>query len=144
MVFGKLSRFGGKLFGSDSSATENTEIVTRALKVHGLEEYRETTIEVERLKKLIEEAPSRLQKRDNEELLSRYICRQDALRGAAVVLAQQLADEETPKIYEEFSISASDRSKVSSGITDPRQCPAHELARYFVEEAQSDFVMGRI
>ncbi len=140
VVFAKFS----KLFGSDDDSPDDREIVTRALNVHGLEEYRETTTEVERLKQAIDEAPTRMQKRDHEDLLVRYICRQNALRSAAVVLAKKLDASDSPKIYEDFAITDKDRSKVSSGMTDPHQCPAHELARYFIEEAQNDFVMGRV
>jgi len=144
MVFRKLSALGSKVFGGGNSVDENREIVTRAVSVLSLEEYRETTIEVDRLIGAIEEAPTKLQKRESEELLTRYICRQDALRSAAVVLAGQLDATETPKIFADFAITDKDCAKVSSGITDPRQCPAHELARYFVEEAQNDYVMGRV
>ena len=143
MVFKKLSALGGKVFGGGNSSDENKEIVSRALNVHGLEEYRETTIEVERLIEAIDNAPTRLQKREHEELLSRFVCRQDALRSAAVVLASQLDKNDTTETYKNFAITEKDQSKVSSGITDPRQCPAHELARYFIEEAQNDFIMGR-
>ncbi len=143
MVFNKLSKIGNKLFGGSEESDESPEIVSRALRVHGLEEYLETTIEVERIKEAIENAPTRLQKRENEELLSRYTCRQNALRSAAVVLASKLDANESPQIFRDFAITETDRSKVSSGLTDPRQCPAHELARYFIEEAQNDFVMGR-
>ncbi len=143
MVFKKLSALGGKVFGGGNSSDENTEIVSRALNFHGLEEYRETTVEVDRILEAIDSAPTRLQKREHEELLSRFICRQDALRSAAVVLASQLDANDAPETYKNFSITEKDRSKVSSGITDPRQCPAHELARYFIEEAQNDFIMGR-
>ncbi len=143
MVFKKLSALGSKVFGGGNSDDENREIVSRAVNVLGLEEYRETTIEVDRLMGAIEKAPTKLQKRESEELLSRYICRQDALRSAAVVLAGQLDATESPRIFDEFAITDKDRAKVSSGLTDPRQCPAHELARYFIEEAQNDFVMGR-
>ena len=143
MVFKKLSAIGSKVFGGGNSSDENTEIVSRALNVLGLEEYRETTVEVDRLIEAIDSAPTRLQKREHEELLSRFICRQDALRGAAVVLASQLDANNATETYKTFAITDKDKSKVSSGITDPRQCPAHELARYFIEEAQNDFIMGR-
>ena len=127
MVFKAIT----KMFGGREKDDESREIIVRALNHHGLEEYRETTMEVERIKAAIEAAPTRMQKRENEELLNRYRCRQNALRSAAVVLASRLDIAESPKIYQDFA------------ITDPRQCPAHELARYFIEEAQNDFIMGR-
>ena len=139
MAFKKLFQF----FGGADEAQNTHEIVQRALNVHGLEEYRETSVEVKRLKKAIKKAPSKMLKREHKELLSRYECRQRALRGAAVVLAAQLNDDESEKVYRDFSITEKDCAKVSSGLTDPRQCPAHELARYFIEESQNDFVMAR-
>ena len=139
MVFNKIS----KLFGGGESESESREIIVRALNVHGLEEYRETTQEVERIQDAIDNAPTRMQKRENEELLNRYRCRQNALRSAAVVLASRLDVADSPKIYQDFAITEQDQAKVSSGMTDPRQCPAHELARFFIEEAQNDVVMGR-
>ena len=138
MAFGKFFKF----FNGGEEANDNTEIVKRALNVHGLDEYRETAVEVKRLKKAIKKSNSKLQKREHKDLLERYECRQRALRGAAVVLAAQLGEEESKEAYQEFSISDKDRSKVTSGITDPRQCPAHELARFFLEESQNDFVMA--
>ncbi len=132
-----------KLFGGETEPQEDIEIVKRALKVHGLEEYRETAVEVKRLKKAIKKSSTKLKKREHKEMLSRYECRQRALRGAAVVLAAQLDSNESDAAYRDFAITDEDRSKVTSGITDPRQCPAHELARYFMEESQNDFVMAR-
>ena len=132
-----------KLFGGEADTQGDIEIVKRALTVHGLEEYRETAVEVKRLKKAIKKSSTKLKKREHKEMLSRYECRQRALRGAAVVLAAQLDSNESDAAYRDFAITEEDRSKVTSGITDPRQCPAHELARYFMEESQNDFVMAR-
>ena len=142
MVFKMISGLGSKMFGGDGK-DENKAVITRALKVHGLDEYRETTEELERLQVAVDTAQTRMQKREFEEQLNRHRCRQDALRSAAVVLGNRLAGESNAEIFAAFAITDKDRAKVSSGLTDPRQCPAHELARFLIEEAQSDFVTGR-
>ena len=57
MVFKKLS----SLFGSDG-ADEQTMVAMRALTFHGLNEYNETTTELDRLQQVYNDAPTRSQK----------------------------------------------------------------------------------
>ena len=111
--------------------------------MHGLGEYVETSEELERLKKSIEDAPTRSQKQEMEKLLERVQCRQDAIRSAAVVLFDRLGGKVDFDIDEKFGITAQDRARVSSGLINNLKSPAHEVVRFLVEEAQSDFISGR-
>ena len=54
MVFKKL----GAMFGG-GGPDENTLVATRALTFHGLNEYNETTDELDRLQQVYDDAPAR-------------------------------------------------------------------------------------
>lgn len=137
MVFKKIAGlFGG---GDD----EATMVATRALTVHGLNEYNETSQELGRLQQVFDNAPTKAQKADVEKLLDRVQCRQDALRSAAVVLYNRLEGKVDLDIGKYFGITDKDVAKVSSGITNSHQTPAHEVVQFLIEEAQSDFISGR-
>ncbi len=135
-----LKKLAG-IFGANKQ-DENTMVLTRALEVHGLNEYRETTQELERLKQMVTEAASRTQRQDIEKLLDRVQCRQDALKSAAVLLLQRLGGKTDIDVHDVFSITDVDQARVS-GMSSTRQSPANEVARFLIEEAQSDFIAGR-
>ncbi len=139
MVFKKLSGlFGG---GGDN---EQTMVAKRALTFHGLNEYNETTDELDRLQQVYNDAPTRSQKQDVEKLLDRVQCRQDALRSAAVVLFNQLDGQVDMDVERVFGITDKDVAKVSSGIANHNKAPAQEVVQFLIEEAQSDFINGRV
>lgn len=138
MVFKKLA---GLLGGSD--ADEKIMVAERALKVHGLREYNETTEEIDRLQQVYADAPTKAQKKDVEKLLDRVQCRQDALRSAAVVLFNRLGGKVDMDIERIFGITDKDVAKVSSGIANSKKAPAQEVVKFLIEEAQSDFINGR-
>ncbi len=138
MVFKKLS----SLFGSDG-ADEQTMVAMRALTFHGLNEYNETTTELDRLQQVYNDAPTRSQKQDVEKLLDRVQCRQDALRSAAVVLFNRLEGKVEMDVERVFGITDKDVAKVSSGIANSARAPAQEVVQFLIEEAQSDFINGR-
>ena len=135
-----LKKLAG-IFGANKQ-DENTMVLTRALEVHGLNEYRETTQELERLKQMVTEAASRTQRQDIEKLLDRVQCRQDALKSAAVLLLQRLGGKTDIDVHDVFSITDVDQARVS-GMSSTKQSPANEVARFLIEEAQSDFIAGR-
>ena len=139
MVFKKLSGiFGGG--GND----EKTMVAMRALTFHGLNEYKETADELDRLKQVYDEAPTRSQKKDVEKLLDRVQCRQDAIRSAAVVLFNRLGGNVDMDIEKVFGITDKDVAKVSSGLANTNKAPAQEVVQFLIEEAQSDFINGRV
>ena len=139
MVFKKITGlFGGA--GND----EETQVLTRALTVHGLNEYNETAQELKALKKAVKKAPTRSQKEDAKKLRDRVQCRQDALRSAAAVLFNRLDGAVEIDINETFGITEQDIAKVSAGIANNRQNPAQEVVQFLIEEAQSDFISGRV
>ncbi len=139
MVFKKLTG----LFGG-SGVDEKTMVATRALTFHGLNEYNETTHELDRLQQVYNDAPTRSQKKDVEKLLDRVQCRQDALRSAAVVLFNRLDGKVDLDIERVFGITDKDVAKVSSGIANSNRAPAQEVVQFLIEEAQSDFISGRV
>jgi len=138
MVIKKLTRLGA------GRADQNRQVIVRALEAHGLEEYRETGIELERLRAELADTTSSLQRRRLDEDIYRHECRQDALRSAAVILGSRLGEIGIATYYPAFDITKKDEAKVASGITNPHQCPAHDLARFLVEQAESDFIKGRV
>ena len=138
MVFKKLTG----LFGG-GGVDEKTMVAIRALTVHGLKEYNETTDELDRLQQVYNDAPTRSQKEDVEKLLDRVQCRQDALRSAAVVLFNRLGGNVDLDVEQVFGITDKDVAKVSSGIANSTRAPAQEVVQFLIEEAQSDFINGR-
>jgi len=138
MVFKKLTG----LFGGDG-VDEKTMVATRALTVHGLKEYNETSDELDRLKTIHNDAPTRSQKEDVEKMMDRVQCRQDALRSAAVVLFNRLDGNVDLDVEQVFGITDKDVAKVSSGIANSKRAPAQEVVQFLIEEAQSDFINGR-
>jgi predicted component of type VI protein secretion system len=138
MVFKKIAG----LFNSGKN-DEYIMVATRALTVHGLNEYNETSDELGRLKQVHENAPTKAQRKDVEKLLDRVQCRQDALRSAAVVLFNKLGGNVDLDVKKVFGITDKDIAKVSSGIANSRQNPANEVVQFLIEEAQSDFISGR-
>ena len=139
MVFKKLSGLFG---GSDKN--EKIMVAQRALAFHGLNEYNETTDEIDRLQQVYNDAPTRSQKEDIEKLLDRVQCRQDAIRSAAVVLFNRLDGKVDIDVERVFGITDKDVAKVSSGIANSNRAPAQEVVQFLIEEAQSDFINGRI
>ncbi len=141
MVFKTLSKLGGKIL--TPGADEKMEVAERALTVNGLEEYKETEILIENLKNEMKDATTDFQKRQMEDQIHRYGERQDALRSAAVILVGKLGDRDNSEIFKEYDITDQDIARVSSGMTNPHLSPPHEVARFLIEEAESDFVSGR-
>lgn len=139
MVFKKIA---GILGGN--TADEEKLVAIRALTVYGLKEYRETSEEISRLKTELEDAATKVQKQDVEKLLDRVQCRLDALRSAAVLLYNRLDGEVDLDVEDEFGITDSDVAKVSSGFVDQRKSPANAVVQFLIEEAQSDFINGRV
>ena len=141
MVFKALSKLGGKLLTPGDE--EKREVTLRALTVNGLEEYKETETLIRNLQAEMKNAATDFQKRQMEDQIHRYGERQDALRSAAVILVGQLEDRDNSEIFKQYDITDQDIARVSSGITNPRLSPPHEVARFLIEEAQSDFISGR-
>lgn len=139
MVFKKIAG----LFGGND-ADENTMVETRALTFHGLNEYNETASELDRLQQVYADAPTNSQKQDVEKLLDRVQCRQDAIRSAAVVLFNRLEGKVDIDVERVFGITDKDVAKVSSGIANSQRAPAQEVVQFLIEEAQSDFINGRV
>ena len=91
----------------------------------------------------MKDAPTDFQKRQMEHMIHRYGERQDALRSAAVILIGKLGKTDTKAIFKEYSITDQDVARVSAGITNPNLSAPHDVARFLIEEAESDFVSGR-
>lgn len=137
MVFKKMaSLFGG------GRAEEEMQVFSRALNVHGLREYNETTEELDRLQQVYSDAPTKSQKADVEKLLDRVQCRQDAIRSAAVVLFHRLGNSDV-NLQNVFGVTDKDIAKVAAGLANDRQNPAQQVVQFLVEEAESDFINGR-
>lgn len=141
MVFKTLSKLGGKLL--TPGADEKKEVAERALTVNGLEEYKETETLINNLKHEMKDAPTDFQKRQMEDQIHRYGERQDALRSAAVILVGQVGHDDNSAIFKEYDITDQDIARVSSGMTNPNISAPHEVARFLIEEAESDFISGR-
>jgi hypothetical protein len=124
-------------------ADEKREVTERAVTVNGLDEYRETEILIGNLKAEMKNAPTDFQKRQMEDEIHRHQCRQDALRSAAVILIGQLEDRDNSDIVKAYAITEQDIARVGSGITNPNVSEPHEIARFLIEEAESDFISGR-
>ena len=141
MVLKALSKLGAKIL--TPGADEKKEVAERALKVNGLEEYKETEILIKNLKTEMKDAATDFQKRQMEHMIHRYGERQDALRSAAVILVGQLGTTDNAKIFKEYNITDQDIARVSAGITNPNISAPHDVARFLIEEAESDFISGR-
>lgn len=141
MVIKALSKLGSKIL--TPGAEEKKQVAERALTVNGLEEYKETQILIENLKNEMKEATTDFQKRQIEHMIHRYGERQDALRSAAVILVGQIGSTDNKAIFEEYDITDQDIARVSSGMTNPKLSPPHDVARFLIEEAESDFISGR-
>ncbi len=142
MVFKALSKLGGKIL--TPGADEKREVAERALTVNGLEEYRETEALIQNLKNEMKNAPTDFQKRQMEHMIHRYGERQDALRSAAVILVGKLGKPDNSEIFEQYDITDQDIARVSSGMTNPKLSAPHDVARFLIEEAESDFISGRV
>ncbi len=138
MVFKKIAG----LFGG-SSAEEEMQVFSRALTVHGLREYNETTQEIDRLHQAYSDAPTKSQKAEVEKLLDRVQCRQDAIRSAAVVLFHKLGNQADINIQNVFGVTEKDIAKVAAGVANNRETPAQQVVQFLIEEAESDFINGR-
>jgi hypothetical protein len=141
MVFKALSKLGGKIL--TPGADEKKEVAERALNVNGLEEYKETETLIENLKNEMKDAATDFQKRQMEHMIHRYGERQDALRSAAVILVGQIGNDDNSEIFKKYNITDQDIARVSSGMTNPKISAPHDVARFLIEEAESDFVSGR-
>jgi len=141
MVLKTLSKLGGKLL--TPGADEKKEVAIRALTVNGLDEYKDTKILIANLKNEMKDASTDFQKRQMEHMIHRYGERQDALRSAAVILVGKIGSEGTSEIFKEYDISDQDIARVSSGMTNPKLSAPHDVARFLIEEAESDFISGR-
>ena len=141
MVFKTLTKIGGKLL--TPSADEKEEVARRALTVNGLMEYKETKLLIINLKNEMKTVDSAFQKRQIEDMIHRYGERQDALRSAAVILTGKIQGDDNRAIFAEYNITEQDIAKVSSGMTNPRLSPPHEVARFLIEAAEADFISGR-
>lgn len=141
MVLKALSKIGEKLL--TPGAEEKKEVAERALKVNGLEEYKETEILIKNLKKEMKKAETDFQKRQMEHMIHRYGERQDALRSAAVILVGQIGSKDNEEIFKQYNITDQDIARVSSGMTNPNLSAPHDVARFLIEEAESDFISGR-
>lgn len=124
-------------------ADEKLQVAERALTVNGLEEYRETELLVRNLQNEMKHAPTDFQKRQIEDEIHRHKCRQDALRSAAVILLGRIGPRDNTQIIRDYGITDQDIARVSSGIVNPNVSPPHEIARFLIEEAESDFISGR-
>jgi chromatin segregation and condensation protein Rec8/ScpA/Scc1 (kleisin family) len=141
MVFKILANIGGKIL--TPGASEKQEVAERALTVNGLTEYKETESLIANLKNEMKDAATKFQKRQMEDQIHRYGDRQDALRSAAVILAGQIGKKDHSEIFRQYDITDQDIARVSSGVINPRISPPHEVARFLIEEAESDFISGR-
>jgi len=124
-------------------ADEAREVAERALTVNGLSEYRDTEALIGNLKNEMKDAATDFQKRQMEHMIHRYGERQDALRSAAVILVGKIGSKDNSDIFAEYGITDQDIARVSSGMTNPKLSPPHDVARFLIEEAQSDFISGR-
>lgn len=122
---------------------EKKQVALRALTVNGLEEYRETELLIANLKKEMKNAATDFQKRQMEDEIHRHQCRQDALRSAAVILLGRVGEHDTGEMVRAYGITDQDVARVSAGITNPSVSQPHEIARFLIEEAESDFISGR-
>ena len=124
-------------------ADEAKEVAERALTVTGLNEYNDTQELIQNLKNEMKDAATDFQKRQMEHMIHRYGERQDALRSAAVILAGKIGSTDNSAIFEQYGITEQDIARVSSGMTNPKLSTPHDVARFLIEEAQSDFMTGR-
>ena len=124
-------------------ADEAKEVAERALTVNGLTEYKDTEVLIKNLKNEMKDATTDFQKRQMEHMIHRYGERQDALRSAAVILVGKIGSEDNSAIFAEYGITDQDIARVSSGMTNPNLSTPHDVARFLIEEAESDFMSGR-
>ncbi|MCP4933793.1 MAG: hypothetical protein GY927_06200 [bacterium] len=124
-------------------ADEAKEVAERALTVTGLNEYKDTQELIKNLKNEMKDATTDFQKRQMEHMIHRYGERQDALRSAAVILVGKIGNSDNSGIFAEYDITEQDIARVSSGMTNPKLSPPHDVARFLIEEAESDFMSGR-
>lgn len=124
-------------------ADEKKQVAIRALTVNGLEEYKETELLIKNLKHEMKSAATDFQKRQMEDEIHRHQCRQDALRSAAVILLGKVGNRDNAEIIRAYGITDQDIARVSSGITNPNVSQPHDIARFLIEEAESDFISGR-
>ncbi len=124
-------------------ADEAKEVAQRALTVTGLNEYRDTKELIQNLKNEMKDAATDFQKRQMEHMIHRYGERQDALRSAAVILVGKIGSSDNSAIFAEYGITEQDIARVSSGMTNPNLSTPHDVARFLIEEAESDFMSGR-
>ena len=124
-------------------ADEAKEVAERALTVTGLNEYKDTQELIKNLKIEMKDATTDFQKRQMEHMIHRYGERQDALRSAAVILVGKIGSTDNSAIFAEYGITEQDIARVSSGMTNPKLSTPHDVARFLIEEAESDFMSGR-
>ena len=124
-------------------ADEAKEVAERALTVTGLNEYKDTQELIQNLKNEMKDAATDFQKRQMEHMIHRYGERQDALRSAAVILVGKIGSADNSAIFAEYGISEQDIARVSSGMTNPNLSTPHDVARFLIEEAESDIMSGR-
>ena len=124
-------------------ADEAKEVAERALTVNGLNEYKDTAGLINSLKNEMKDAATDFQKRQMEHMIHRYGERQDALRSAAVILIGKIGTTDNSAIFAEYGITDQDIARVSSGMTNPKLSAPHDVARFLIEEAESDFISGR-
>ncbi len=124
-------------------ADEAKEVAQRALTVTGLNEYNDTQELIKNLKSEMKDAATDFQKRQMEHMIHRYGERQDALRSAAVILVGKIGSKDNAAIFAEYGITDQDIARVSSGMTNPKLSAPHDVARFLIEEAESDFMSGR-
>lgn len=124
-------------------ADEAKEVAERALTVTGLNEYKDTKELIKNLKIEMKDAATDFQKRQMEHMIHRYGERQDALRSAAVILVGKIGSTDNSAIFAEYGITEQDIARVSSGMTNPKLSTPHDVARFLIEEAESDFMSGR-
>jgi hypothetical protein len=124
-------------------ADEKRQVAVRALTVNGLEEYRETELLIKNLKHEMKSATTEFQKRQIEDEIHRHQCRQDALRSAAVILLGRIGNYDSAEMIRAYGITDQDIARVSSGISNPTVSSPHDIARFLIEEAESDYISGR-
>ncbi len=124
-------------------ADEAKEVAERALTVTGLNEYKDTKELIQNLKNEMKDAATDFQKRQMEHMIHRYGERQDALRSAAVILVGKIGSSDNSAIFAQYGITEQDIARVSSGMTNPNLSTPHDVARFLIEEAESDFMSGR-
>ena len=124
-------------------AEEAKEVAERALTVNGLSEYKDTEILINNLRNEMKDAATDFQKRQMEHMIHRYGERQDALRSAAVILVGKIGSKDNSDIFAQYGITDQDIARVSSGMTNPKLSTPHDVARFLLEEAESDFMSGR-